>query len=112
MYILTLGTKHQKVVNGETILSILLRNATKLDDDVICSTLFTIFFHLTQLQALPDGISSSPTPPSLPPVRDGTLEAIDEENAPCGNSMTMTDKLRDFCRFQPKDHVGCAKKVR
>ncbi len=46
----------------------------------------------------------------MSPIRAEAVD-INEEEVPCNKSTTMTDKLRDLCRFQPKDYFDCAKKV-
>eukprot|EP01084_Bolivina_argentea_P096644 173744_1 len=85
-------------------------------DKKCCSDEKIVMAYLAELfKAIPDGISSSATPPPSPmsPMSPIRAEAVDinEEEVPCNKSTTMTDKLRDLCRFQPKDYFDCAKKV-
>ncbi len=86
-------------------------NATKIGCDSIFEVHFSPSVFTQPLQAMPDGISSPATPPSpMRPMRAEAVE-INEKEIPRNKSTTMADKLRDLCRFQPKDYFGCAEKV-
>ncbi len=83
-------------------------------DKQCCSDEKSVMIYLSELfKALPDGISSPKQPPSSSMSLPMIPEAVNttEEEISCNKSTTMTDKLRDLCRFQPKDYFDCAQKV-
>ncbi len=74
----------------------------------------SVMIYLSELfKALPDGTSLPKQPPSSPMSLPMIPEAVNttEEEISCNKSTTMADKLRDLCRFQPKDYFDCAQKV-